>query len=284
MGRVYRILLKCAKPPFPILITSKTCPKTPDPTPVTSKRDIVTLLASNSSSCHFQCAICPATMRRSQGKVMRRRSKGDGGPVKTRRRKTATSKRRLEPKIKRGRRSAVAGREEKVARLTRELDEALERQNATSDVLRIISGSPGDLKAVFDAMLANAVRLCGARFGNLALFDGNDMRMAAMHNAPRAFEDLRRGDPVIPLDRSILGPVVKTKKVKPSRRSSSAIRAFSDAFSALSAPISAISSLDGSLSASRIIRFLNRKPVRPSREIYRQFTSRSPNLGSNEKL
>ena len=144
---------------------------------------------------------------------MRRRSKGDGGPVKTRRRKTATSKRRLEPKIKRRRSSAVAGQEEKVARLTRELDEALERQNATSDVLRIISSSPGDLKAVFDAMLANAVRICGARFGNLALFDGNDMRMAAMHNAPRAFEDLRRGDPVIPLDRSILGPVVKTKKV-----------------------------------------------------------------------
>ena len=69
----------------------------------------------------------------------------------------------------------------------------------------------------------------------------------------------------------------------PSRRSSSAIRAFSDAFSALSAAISALSSSrDGSLSASRIIRFLNRKPVRPSREIYRQFTSRSPNLGSNE--
>ena len=144
---------------------------------------------------------------------MRRRSKVDGGPVKTRRRKTATSKRRLEPKIKRGRSSVVVGREEKVARLTRELDEALERQNATSDVLRIISGSPGDLKAVFDAILANAVRICGARFGNLALFDGNHMLMAAMHNAPRAFEDLRRGDPVIPLDRSILGPVVKTKKV-----------------------------------------------------------------------
>ena len=144
---------------------------------------------------------------------MRRRSKVDGGPVKTRRRKTATSKRRLEPKIKRGRSSVVLGREEKVARLTRELDEALERQNATSDVLRIISGSPGDLKAVFDAILANAVRICGARFGNLALFDGNHMLMAAMHNAPRAFEDLRRGDPVIPLDRSILGLVVKTKKV-----------------------------------------------------------------------
>ena len=70
----------------------------------------------------------------------------------------------------------------------------------------------------------------------------------------------------------------------PSRRSSSAIRAFSDAFSALSAAISAISSSrDGSLSVSRIIRFLIRKPLLLSREIYRQFKSRSPNLGSNEK-
>ena len=71
----------------------------------------------------------------------------------------------------------------------------------------------------------------------------------------------------------------------PSRRSSSAIRAFSDAFSALSALFSAISSSpNGSLSSSRIIRFLNRKPLPPSREIYRQFTSRSPNLGSNPRL
>jgi hypothetical protein len=73
--------------------------------------------------------------------------------------------------------------------------------------------------------------------------------------------------------------------LRSSRRSSSAIRAFSDAFSALSAPISAISSSpDGSPSASRIIGLLNRKPVRPSREIYRQFTSRSPKPGSNAYL
>ena len=63
----------------------------------------------------------------------------------------------------------------------------------------------------------------------------------------------------------------------PSRRSSSAIRAFSDAFSALSAAISAIgSSRDGSLSVSRDHSILNRKPLPPSREIYRQSKSRSP--------
>src|SRR6266446_5627258 len=69
-----------------------------------------------------------------------------------------------------------------------------------------------------------------------------------------------------------------------SRRSSSASRAFRAAFSARSAAISAIrSSLDGSLGDSRIIRFLNRKLQPPSRKIYRQFNSRSPNLGSYRK-
>ena len=62
-------------------------------------------------------------------------------------------------------------------------------------------------------MLENAVRICGAQFANLALYDGSKMRMAALHNAPRAFEELRRSDPVIPLDRSVLGIIVQTKKV-----------------------------------------------------------------------
>jgi len=71
----------------------------------------------------------------------------------------------------------------------------------------------------------------------------------------------------------------------PSRRSSSAIRAFSDAFSAPSAALIAISSsLDGSLGVSQIMRLLNRKPPPPSRTIYRQFESRSPNLGSYGKI
>jgi hypothetical protein len=69
-----------------------------------------------------------------------------------------------------------------------------------------------------------------------------------------------------------------------SRRSSSASRAFRAAFSARSAAISTIrSSLDGSLGDSRIIRFLNRKLPPPSRKIYRQFKSRSPNQGSYPK-
>src|SRR5262245_55636253 len=79
----------------------------------------------------------------------------------------------------------------------RELHEALEQQSATSEVLQVISGSPGELEPVFQAMLANAVRICEAKFGNLLLYDGNAFRFAAMHGAPPAWDELRRRDPVI---------------------------------------------------------------------------------------
>ena len=96
---------------------------------------------------------------------------------------------------------------------TEDLTESLEQQTATSEVLKVISSSQGDLQPVFEAMLSNAVRICGARFGNLFLFDGREARIAAMHNAPTAYEEQRRGNPVIPLDGTIVGPAVRTKRV-----------------------------------------------------------------------
>jgi GAF domain-containing protein len=96
---------------------------------------------------------------------------------------------------------------------TRELSESLEQQTATSEVLRVISSSPGDLLPVFEAILANAIRICGARFGNLLLCDEGAMRVVAMHNPPAELGELRRRNPVIPLERSILGPLVRTKKL-----------------------------------------------------------------------
>jgi signal transduction histidine kinase/regulator of replication initiation timing len=96
---------------------------------------------------------------------------------------------------------------------TDDLTESLEQQTGTSEVLKVISSSQGDLQPVFEAMLSNAVRICSARFGNLFLFDGREARIAAMHNAPRAYEEQRRGNPVIPLHGTIVGPAVRTKRV-----------------------------------------------------------------------
>ena len=98
-------------------------------------------------------------------------------------------------------------------RLLNELRESLQQQTATAEVLQVISSSPGELEPVFQAMLDNATRICEAKFGNLLLFDGKDMRVVAMHNAPREHEELRRHSPVIPLERSITGPLVRTKKL-----------------------------------------------------------------------
>ena len=77
---------------------------------------------------------------------------------------------------------------------TSELGEALEQQTATSEVLRVISSSPGELEPVFRAMLENAVRICGARFGNLFLYDGEGLRIGATYGAPPAYVDFLRGE------------------------------------------------------------------------------------------
>jgi signal transduction histidine kinase len=81
---------------------------------------------------------------------------------------------------------------------TRELSEALEQQTATSHVLQVISSSPGELQPVFEVMLANAVGLCAASFGNLYLRDGEFFRLVALHNTPSAFVAQRRGQPYRP--------------------------------------------------------------------------------------
>ena len=80
---------------------------------------------------------------------------------------------------------------------TRELSEALEQQTAASEVLRVISSSAGELKPVFEAMLANAVRICGAKFGALFLCEGDDFRVVAQHNTPPALTELRQREPVL---------------------------------------------------------------------------------------
>ena len=74
-------------------------------------------------------------------------------------------------------------------RLLNELRESLQQQTATSEVLSVISRSPGDLEPVFQTMLENATRICGAAFGTLWLRDGDGLRAAALHGAPPAWAD-----------------------------------------------------------------------------------------------
>jgi signal transduction histidine kinase/putative methionine-R-sulfoxide reductase with GAF domain len=98
---------------------------------------------------------------------------------------------------------------------TRDLSEALEQQTATSEVLRVISSSPGELKPVFETMLENATRICEAKFGNLLLYDGDAFRFVAMHGAPPAWDALRRRDPVIHFSPgNPLGRLVATKQLQ----------------------------------------------------------------------
>ncbi|MFZ0148110.1 MAG: GAF domain-containing protein, partial [Xanthobacteraceae bacterium] len=92
----------------------------------------------------------------------------------------------------RGRRSA-GDQKSAIAQLAHERDEALEQLSAASEVLKVISSSPGDLKPVFRTILENAVQLCGAKFGTLYLRDGNGFRAAAMHNVPPAYAEQRAG-------------------------------------------------------------------------------------------
>jgi len=143
---------------------------------------------------------------------VRRRSKAGGKPVKTRRRKAVKLKPRDALRAA-SRRSSAGSQDAEVARLTRELKEALQQQTATSEVLKVISGSPGDLEPVFAAMLENAVRICDAKFGNIFRWDGGVFHLIATHNTPPAFAEVRRRLPLRTAPENLIGRMVTTKMV-----------------------------------------------------------------------
>ena len=96
---------------------------------------------------------------------------------------------------------------------TADLSESLEQQTATSEVLRVISSTPGELEPVFQAMLENATRICEAYFGTLQLRENDAFRIAAMHNPPPGFSDARRRNPLVyPSEHNAIGRVVATKR------------------------------------------------------------------------
>src|SRR5262249_26708546 len=103
--------------------------------------------------------------------------------------------------------------EQQLEKYRRELAEAREQQTATSEVLRVISSSPGELEPVFQAMLKSATRLCEAKFGNLFLYEGGGLRLVAAHNVPPAFAQTRRRSLLYPAPGGFVAEAISTKQM-----------------------------------------------------------------------
>src|SRR6516162_7619406 len=110
---------------------------------------------------------------------MRRRSRASSKLAKARSRKA----------MPKGRNATTVRAESESERLRRERDEALKRETATAEVLRLISKSPGDLELVFRSILENATRLCEAQFGILFRYDGRLFNKLAVRNVPAVLLD-----------------------------------------------------------------------------------------------
>ncbi len=106
---------------------------------------------------------------------------------------------------------SYADLENKVEVRTAELSESLQQQTATAEVLRVISRSAGDLEPVFQSMLENATRICGAQFGLMNLYDGHSFRTVGFHNVPPEFLAARKDSFVAPPE-GALGELTRTKR------------------------------------------------------------------------
>ena len=97
---------------------------------------------------------------------------------------------------------------------TRELTESLEQQTATSEVLQVITSSPGDLEPVFETMLENAVRICDAKFGGIYRIEGDTIRLVATHaDVPAAYAGARRFAPFRPSPKHYFGRMMAARTV-----------------------------------------------------------------------
>jgi signal transduction histidine kinase len=108
---------------------------------------------------------------------------------------------------------SYADLEKKVEQRTAELSETLEQQTATSEVLQVISSSPGELEPVFQKMLENAARVCGANFGILNLYDGDRFEIVAIYNVPPAYTASLNSKLIRPHPEGPLGTLVRTRQV-----------------------------------------------------------------------
>jgi two-component system, NtrC family, sensor kinase len=108
---------------------------------------------------------------------------------------------------------SVSDLQEQLKRQARELEEARDERAALAEVLRVISSSSGELEPVFEAVLANAVRICDAKFGNLYVRDGDALRITAMHGAPPEYVEQRRRNPLVrPRPETMLGRAMATRQ------------------------------------------------------------------------
>jgi signal transduction histidine kinase len=132
---------------------------------------------------------------------------------------------------------SYADLEKKVESRTAELTETLQQQTATSEVLQAISSSQGELKPVFQKMLENATRVCGASFGIMNLWDGEKFKTVAGYNVPAVFAAARQDKPIRPHPESGLAAVVRTHRFAhihdvregaPYREGDPAVRLISD--------------------------------------------------------
>src|SRR5262252_4219614 len=147
---------------------------------------------------------------------MSRRSRAGDKRVKSRR-KSETVKHRNAPNMTRNRGASIAGQETVVAGITQERDEALLRETANSEILRLISKSPDDLQLVFRTILENATRICNANFGTLFRFDGEKFYPVAQFNTPPALlEAYTRRGPFAPIPGTAIEHVMRTKKISHS--------------------------------------------------------------------
>jgi GAF domain len=134
------------------------------------------------------------------------------GVTKPRRRKSAAPKRSSGVTTARPGGLSATGLEAKAARLASELSESLEQQTATSEVLRVISSSQGELEPVFQATLEKAVRICEAKFGNVYRWDGDALSLVASHNTPLSLIENRRRAPFRPSRKTPFGRVISEQK------------------------------------------------------------------------
>src|ERR1700739_2707864 len=152
---------------------------------------------------------------RAPGARMARNSKAVGKRPKSRSRKTKALAQRKAHKIAFQGETSAANPDTTIAKLAQDLEDALERQTATTEVLGLISSSSVDLESVFQSILANAIQICRANFGFMHLFENGAARIAGWLNVPEAFMAIRNRSPIFHFSPSHpLGRLSASKKTQ----------------------------------------------------------------------